>query len=321
MQTSPNHYIRFRIPSHRAQSRSIFSLNDEVFECYILRIEQKMIGIKKMIFVLATWMLYSNAVEGFSGERMGSRLGWMLSQRFQTLSNPRAESSMSMVNYDEESEWYVPPADEKEKKVNAVPKLPPNAVPEIRVIESKDQLQEFLNQDDRLCLVKFHATWCKSCLRFGLHLDKLAAQKADWVDRRTGQVIQRNQIRIASVEWSQAESLCQSLGITKLPTVQFYARGRKLTEVSAGASNFVKIRDVVDQLSIFSPQELDFVAQMEDGASMIQANLIKSAKSPLLPEGSTDTSQNAATLEVSAVDGPFSAVENPAPVRRWWLQK
>ena len=63
---------------------------------------------------------------------------------------------------DEESEWYSPPPSppitKKVPEVEGV-KLPRGVKPKVTVIRSKIELDEFLAEDDRLCLVKFHAAW------------------------------------------------------------------------------------------------------------------------------------------------------------------
>ena len=55
-----------------------------------------------------------------------------------------------------ESEWYVEPPP---KRTTAPMKLPKGVVPDVLELESEDELLDFLRQDDRLCLVKVHATW------------------------------------------------------------------------------------------------------------------------------------------------------------------
>ena len=58
--------------------------------------------------------------------------------------------------------------------------------------------------------------------------------------------MKRNTIRIASIEWSKNQALCESLGITRLPTVQVYSQGTKISQVAVPASQFRKVRDVVE---------------------------------------------------------------------------
>ncbi len=37
-------------------------------------------------------------------------------------------------------------------------------IPKITAIHNRDELLEFLAEDDRLCVVKIYASWCKSCV-------------------------------------------------------------------------------------------------------------------------------------------------------------
>ena len=66
--------------------------------------------------------------------------------------------------YEEESEWYSPPpapvtTTPPEEQVIAAPKLPRGVTPKTTVVQAKIDLEEFLAEDDRLCVVKFHASW------------------------------------------------------------------------------------------------------------------------------------------------------------------
>ncbi|KAL7565079.1 hypothetical protein ACA910_005088 [Epithemia clementina (nom. ined.)] len=187
----------------------------------------------------------------------------------------RLSSSLDAVHFGDESEWYVEPSPTPKVQPPPPVKLPKGAVPSVREIESKAELLEFLFQDDRLCVVRFHATWCKSCQKFGLHFDKLAARKADWVDPRTGSVLKKNEVRIASIEWSKSESLCNSLGITKLPTVQIYSMGLKVAQIAVPASKFGKVQETVDQFLSLSTDDLYFAAKMEQGASLVESKILK----------------------------------------------
>merc|ERR1712226_306556 len=149
-------------------------------------------------------------------------------------------------------------------------KLPKGVVPNIPEIRSNNDLLEFLKEDDRLCVVKFYASWCKSCQKFNVHYDQLAKEKSDWRNGETGEIIKQNQVRMASVEHSKAKMLCDSLGLERLPTVFLYHKGRKLTEISVGASKFSQVRDAVEQYSTFSTQDKDFAVQMEEGKQLIK---------------------------------------------------
>ena len=78
-------------------------------------------------------------------------------RRLDEMGSFRPSSSLSMY-LDESSEWYVEPAP-RPRTTDVATKLPDGAVARTRTIESKAELLEFLNEDDRLCVIKFHASW------------------------------------------------------------------------------------------------------------------------------------------------------------------
>ena len=64
----------------------------------------------------------------------------------------------------EESEWYSPPPAPVRPAATSIEqeaaiKLPRGVTPKTRTIEAHIDLDEFLAEDDRLCVVKFHAAW------------------------------------------------------------------------------------------------------------------------------------------------------------------
>lgn len=195
-------------------------------------------------------------------------------QRHRTVATQRRSLLALYGEADGDSEWYAPPPP---KKIQPAPKLPWGVVPDVREIRTNDDFLEFLEQDERLCLVKFHALWCKNCQKFNIHFDKFAKERSDWINKATGEVVRQNDLRMASVEHSVARKLCESLGVEKLPCVFLYCKGRKLTEVSVGASKFDQVRDAVERYGSFSPKDREFIAKIQDGGEMINANLLQAA--------------------------------------------
>lgn len=51
--------------------------------------------------------------------------------------------------------------------------------PNIVKINTHEQYVKFLEEDDRVCVIKFYANWCKSCQRFGLKFRHLAFEEGD----------------------------------------------------------------------------------------------------------------------------------------------
>lgn len=65
----------------------------------------------------------------------------------------------------EESEWYSPPppaaatGTEQSVSEEQPTRLPRGVTTKVTVIRSKVDLEKFLEEDDRLCVVRFHAAW------------------------------------------------------------------------------------------------------------------------------------------------------------------
>ena len=114
----------------------------------------------------------------------------------------------------------------------------------------------------------FYLNRCKSCQKFNLHFNKLAAQYADW--EKDGQVVKQNSVRIAEVEWGANLDLCKALGIRKLPTIYFYSGNMKIDGFAVGPSRFAKVRDVVQRYANMTPQELQFEAKLEQGKKLME---------------------------------------------------
>jgi len=91
------------------------------------------------------------------------------------------------------------------------------------------------NNDDALTVIKFHASWCKSCQKFGLHFRGMAANEQ--------QKEESSNISFAEIEYGSNIVLCKSLGVRQLPSVHFYKNGVKIDDISCGPSDFNIISD------------------------------------------------------------------------------
>jgi len=120
--------------------------------------------------------------------------------------------------------------------------------PNIVKIQTHQDYVDFLQEDDRLCLVKFYASWCKSCKRFGVSYRHLAFEEGDHLNPN-GDVVHVGNVRFAEVEYSQNAKLCKSLKVRKLPTVHYYKRGGgKLSELTCKPSQFQLAIDEMNRL-------------------------------------------------------------------------
>lgn len=129
--------------------------------------------------------------------------------------------------------------------------------PKIVKIQTHQEYLNFLEEDDRLCVVKFYASWCKSCKRFGISFRQLAFETGDHItnsivnngDGDEEEVLHSGKVRFAEVEYSQNARLCKSLKIKKLPTVHYYKRGvGKLSELTCKPSQFQLVVDKMNHL-------------------------------------------------------------------------
>lgn len=109
---------------------------------------------------------------------------------------------------------------------------------------------------------------CKTCQRFNLHFAKLTADYADW--EKSGDVVKRNPVRVAEVEWGANLELCKSLGVKKLPSLFFYSGGLKIFELATGPSRFAKVRKTVEKYAQMTPEDLQFEAKLEEGKRLME---------------------------------------------------
>lgn len=163
-------------------------------------------------------------------------------------------------------------------------------IPKVTAIHNQDELLEFLAEDDRLCVVKIYASWCKSCHKFGVKFRHFAQQHADLTDNK-GTLIHKGQVRFAEIEYGANRILCKSFGIKKLPYVQMYKMSpdsERLASLSVSdeSDNFIKgqidgfvcgpakferlVAERVDRMveTGISDDEKAFQKNMEDGQTL-----------------------------------------------------
>jgi len=161
-------------------------------------------------------------------------------------------------------------------------------LPLVTHLNSRKELESYLVADDRITLISFHASWCKSCQRFGLLFKRLAKDKADWAahTRHKAPILEDGSARMASIEWAANTKLCRSLGVERLPSVHFYKNGRKLSGFPAGPSKFQIVKDRLAYYESLSDAELEFEADLQQGSSLVDAAILeqshaKQATAPL----------------------------------------
>mmetsp|Transcript_24467 Transcript_24467/g.56124 ORF Transcript_24467/g.56124 Transcript_24467/m.56124 type:complete len:156 (+) Transcript_24467:119-586(+) len=153
-----------------------------------------------------------------------------------------------------------------------------------------------------------------------MHYEKMGREKADWIDAKSGQLVKRNVIRMASIEYSKNQALCKSLNVEKLPTVFLYSSGRKLAEVSVGASKFNQVREAVAQYSSLSVHDRDFAAQMEEGHKLIQANVLDPEAAASAEEGTTEKARSEERrAKIEALLSTSTAKRTTR--KKWWTHQ
>jgi thiol-disulfide isomerase/thioredoxin len=121
-------------------------------------------------------------------------------------------------------------------------------------------LQEFRNyitaeHDDkqRFTVVKYYASWCKTCAKFGLKYEKLVSKHGDWIQKgeRENTIHRYGSLRFASVEYNtKTLDLFQDVGVTKLPTVQIYnADGDLIAQFDSPYTGFSELSELVQGIA------------------------------------------------------------------------
>lgn len=193
---------------------------------------------------------------------------------------PATARLFGSVHDDElESEWYSPSAATAAAAASKpAPAAPRNSKPLLTQLDGRTDFDDYTGQqatgDNRLTVVMFHASWCKTCHKVMQQYKKLASQVADYAHVETQDIVQAGSMRLAQLEYSQHTALCQELGIVKLPTLQLYRGGKKLASMSCGPSKFAQVRQVIHDFEqqthlVSSHSELQSLERM--GNSLQQA--------------------------------------------------
>jgi len=120
--------------------------------------------------------------------------------------------------------------------------------PNIVVIKNHEDYVNFLEEDDRLCIIKFYANWCKSCQKFGIKYRRLAYEEGDHIDI-AGSMVHMGKVRFAEAEYSASAELCKSLQVRKLPTVHMFRKGEgKIADMTCKPSLFHLVIEEMHQL-------------------------------------------------------------------------
>jgi thioredoxin-like negative regulator of GroEL len=118
-------------------------------------------------------------------------------------------------------------------------------------------------------LPRIHASWCKSCKLFGKQYERIGREIGDLESvNDSSTIVREGEIRLAQIEFGKNTALCKSLGVTKVPSIQFYSQDKKVDDFPCGPK---KIAHTLERLNYFrslSPQQLAFEADMGQGEEL-----------------------------------------------------
>ena len=115
-------------------------------------------------------------------------------------------------------------------------------------------------------MIRYHASWCKSCQKFSVLYKKLALDEGDVTDFKTKELVQKGSIRFAEIEFGANARLCRSLGIKRLPNVHIYKGAVGLVSAfPCGPNKFPLLQEKLDSYQKMTDAELMNERKMEEG--------------------------------------------------------
>lgn len=155
-----------------------------------------------------------------------------------------------------------------------------SSTPSIAKITTSKEFIEFLEEDDRICIIKFHATWCQICRSVRRKFAKFALTFGDRaiINPVSTESVLRGRVRFAEVEWSENVELCKALNVKKFPFIMMYERREKIGAFSTGpAHNFRNIvgKTIEEKLAMSESEKeefrLKFAANIAEGMADLEA--------------------------------------------------
>lgn len=107
---------------------------------------------------------------------------------------------------------------------------------DIVAIQKQEGLDDFLKVDNRLCVIKLFAPYCKACRSFGVKFRKLATDRGDRLNA-AGKTVHSGDARFGELDYASNIKLVKNLGVKKFPTVLIFrggvdgSRSGKLSEI------------------------------------------------------------------------------------------
>lgn len=148
---------------------------------------------------------------------------------------------------------------------------PATGKPKITQLKSAEDYRNFIEEDDRLCMIKFYAPYCKSCQKFGQQYSRIGKEIGELTIRNkdgSETTVREGEVRMAEMEYGSNKELCKSLGITKLPSIQFYSKAKLVESFSCGPRKIGMLLEKLSRFRSMTPAELEFEADMNQGIAL-----------------------------------------------------
>jgi len=143
-----------------------------------------------------------------------------------------------------------------------------NKSPKIVRIESSEDYINFLKEDDRICVIKFHASWCKSCQKMGVMFRHLAMEEGDLCNKKN-ELVQSGSVRFAEIEFGANTKLCRTLGIKRLPSVHLHKGAvGQLAGFPCGPAKFPSLENTLESFLGKSDEELELDKKLEESSDL-----------------------------------------------------
>jgi thioredoxin-like negative regulator of GroEL len=156
---------------------------------------------------------------------------------------------------------------------------------------------------------RFYANWCKQCQKFGEQYKRIAREIGDLEevtstslveDDEDTSIVRQGDLRMAEIEYGSNPELCKSLGVTKLPAVHIYSSKGKLVDAfRCGPKKLPALLDKLDMYLSMSPAEIDFEADMFEGA-ILGDSVLNALEEEILAASATASSSSSSEPDVTA---------------------
>jgi thiol-disulfide isomerase/thioredoxin len=103
----------------------------------------------------------------------------------------------------------------------------------------------------RYTVIKFYASWCKTCAKFSLKYDKLVAKHSDWIvlpnNHNQHDISKIGSLQFGTVEYSACRAIFNVLNVTALPSIHVYdPYGTKVIDLAVPPSKFDQVATTIN---------------------------------------------------------------------------